>query len=191
MRPPCAPPGKPRPAIQPGIERGRMRHRDEGAMGLYSAFPGRSWPGRAAETLVNAREICRKLCPAQAMRPTNPFRPAIVARPRNDRVATQDEEQVDIAANSGGRSLHGGFAEIIRNSWESQQKAQGRKINSRIGTPSGAKSPAKRRFPGSKTGPSCMKRASKRPKRKPGSRVPLRRRWGCRVLGMPFPGGSK
>jgi hypothetical protein len=49
------------------------------------------------------------------------------------------------------RSWPGGFAGILEIPWKFQQKEAGPEKNSRVGTPSYAKSPAKRSFPMSKT----------------------------------------
>jgi hypothetical protein len=52
--------------------------------------------GIACETPENAHRCRHKLCPAWWMRRADSLWPAIVARPGNDRLATQDKEQMDI-----------------------------------------------------------------------------------------------
>ncbi len=126
-------------------------------MDIAATFRGdrfRLVSGSAWKTPENAAEFRHKSCPAWKKRRAASPRPAIIARPCNDRVATQDPEQMDITAMLRSDRCRVVFPKSSKFPGNSSKRSRTRKKFAGW-DPSRAKSPAKQRFSAFKTGQRC------------------------------------
>jgi hypothetical protein len=147
-------------------------------MSIAAIFRGdrfRLVSGSHCQTSENARHFRHKSCSDRRKGQADSLRPAIIARPCNDRVATQDAEQMDITSLLRSDRCTVVLPKTSKFPENSSKRSRTRK-KSRIRTPSGAKSLAKRRFSAAKTGPDAPIKAQR-------ARVSSRRRDSDRDVG--------
>ncbi len=173
MCPPCARSQQvarqPRPAIPINSDRCRMRKRSSflatgAAHGYCGHSPRRSFPvgfRQRMETPENAAKYRHKSCPAWKKRRAASSRPAIIARPCNDRVATQEPEQMDITPLLRSDRCRVVLPKSSKSPGNSSKRSRTRKKFAGW-DPSRAKSPGKQRFSAFKTGQRCTHLGSKR-----------------------------